>query len=88
MPGRLLLLDTGVEHGGDGIISGLKPRNAGTPKVPMALDKIRIKDEAMAGHQRKVILRSISSFPAPRISPISSSSELMERKLAEISRYA
>ena len=55
----------------------------------MALEKIRMKDEAMAGiTSGKVILRSISSFPAPRISPISSSSELMERKLAEISRYA
>ena len=55
-----------------------------TPKVPMALEKVRITAESIAGSTRgRVIFRRIMALPAPWISPISSSSELMERSAPE-----
>ena len=60
-----------------------------TPKVPIALEKVRITAESIAGSTSgKVILRRMVALPAPWISPISSSSELMEFSAAETSRYA
>ena len=58
------------------------------PKVPMALEKVRITAERMAGSTRgSVIRRRIMALPAPWISPISSSSELMESSADDTSRY-
>ena len=58
------------------------------PKVPIALEKVRMTAESMAGSTRgRVILRRIRLLLAPWISPISSSSELMEFSAAETSRY-
>ena len=58
------------------------------PKVPMALEKVRMTADSMAGSTRgRVIFRRIRLLLAPWISPISSSSELMEFSAAETSRY-
>ena len=58
-----------------------------TPKVPMALEKVRMTALSMAGSTSgKVILRRMVALPAPWISPISSSSELIELSAAETSR--
>ena len=58
------------------------------PKVPMALEKVRITAESIAGSTSgRVIFRRIRGLLAPWISPISSSSELMEFSAADTSRY-
>ena len=58
------------------------------PKVPMALEKVRMTADSMAGSTSgSVMRRRIMALPAPWISPISSSSELMELSAAETSRY-
>ncbi len=58
------------------------------PKVPMALEKVRITADRMAGSTKgRVIFRRIMALPAPWISPISSSSELMEFSAEDTSRY-
>ena len=58
------------------------------PKVPMALEKVRMTADKMAGSTSgRVIRRRIMALPAPWISPISSSSELMEFRAEDTSRY-
>ena len=55
----------------------------------MALEKVRIMAESIAGRTSgRVMFLRIRALPAPWISPISSSSELMELRAAETSRYA
>jgi len=57
--------------------------------IVYTFEKVNMTLERMAGSTSgKVIFLSISPFDAPTISPISSSSELIERRAAETRRYA
>ena len=58
------------------------------PKVPMALEKVRITAESIAGSTRgRGDLPQDQGLAGSWISPISSSSELMEFSAADTSRY-
>ena len=65
------------------------PRYAGTAKVPIAFEKMRINDDKRDGITKgNVIFFRIRILDAPSICPISSSSELIDFNEAAISKYA
>ena len=64
-----------------------KPSIAGIPKVPIALEKVRMKDASRAGFiSGKVILRRIVKRLAPLICAISSRSPPIEESADETNK--